>query len=902
MIDRRNLLDLIGKNRGKYHSCIITCYSLDFSFFEERVLPALRTANTKNINVFADGKFLENAQDKTTGREFKFNKSYNFQPIYTTGVFHPKIMLLTGVKHGLLIIGSGNITSSGLNTNDEIWGAFQLDNLGNENAPLFGSVWEYLQQFTKQTFGFIPQKMQWIEKYSPWLLELPSNKKAFDLESLKQSIQFVYNSKESSIFSQVKESIPTENISEITVISPYYDVKGEFINELHSHYSPEKFNCVLDVDYGLLPTEINSTLNNVVSFYDWKICKNDFDTKFNRLHAKIIHFQYKDGKEIMVLGSANATKAAMGINGISAVNHEAGVIINRFSKISWLKELGILLPKQTINAVNKIKPNITTLYPKEPSKKYLVKVVYSELRANEITVYLKEDVIIKSLKVVCISRLSTIQEKINTVIEGNCFKVNCTKPEELFKLYLVNDEETQISNYCIIHRLESLIKCNPDPQQEKLDYLLEQDYPDGEGITELLQYADFSWADDESNVNSTSSRSTISSLNVNKAVTKVYEKLNAKDFNTISNDVLLRQTGELSNASVKIVDFLRIVSSDGSLATSSEFNESAEQSLLEDTEQKGQGENIEQTIKSKIAAEKEQRAISNYFKKLNDQYKGKLKHFYELRTLKDTPKEEISIKTISNVLIGLQLIQLYQGKKYTLERKNEVDQDSTLVEKTYLKEGELNSECDSIKGFLFEVFGKFLLLSTGKMKKYDYEILIQKFNHNRKETFVKSLFVMMNLHWKKQEIEYRDSLILNTLYFINPSDPTDLNFLNNLQEIMFKLKSEAKFVSNAFNSNWEYFCNFIFPKYSIWFKSFNDIESKKTLLFDVENLKENSIIFSRYIGFNNVHKVNKSTNGNFSLDLKREGFEWNDDLKKCIAISIYYPLKCILYLPASQSL
>ena len=136
MIKRQNILELIGKNRAKYHSCILTCYSLDFSFFEERVLPVLRIANVKNVNVFADGKFLETAQENTTGKEFKHNKTYSFQPIYATGVFHPKIMLLVGKSHGLLIIGSGNITSSGISTNDEIWGAFHLNNIDNENAPL----------------------------------------------------------------------------------------------------------------------------------------------------------------------------------------------------------------------------------------------------------------------------------------------------------------------------------------------------------------------------------------------------------------------------------------------------------------------------------------------------------------------------------------------------------------------------------------------------------------------------------------------------------------------------------------------------------------------------------------------------------------------------------------------
>lgn len=895
MIERRNLLDLIGKNRGKYHSCILTCYSLDFSFFEERVLPVLRTANIKNVNVFADGKFLETAQENTTGNEFKFNKSYNFQPVYTVGVFHPKIMLLTGTKNGLLIIGSGNMTSSGLNTNDEIWGAFQLDNINNENAGLFGAVWEYLQQFTTKTFGFIPQKMQWIIKYSPWLSELSTKYQPLNLASLNQSIQFVYNSKENSIFNQLKENIPTDKLKTLTVISPYYDLRGEFINELSSHYSPEKFICVLDVDFGLLPTGISDTLKNAITFYDWKLCKKDYDTKFNRLHAKIFHFQYEDGNEFMVLGSANATTAAMGGKNSKAVNHEAGLLLKRNSKSNWLKELGIVFPSQTVEEIQNLKPNLATLFPKEPQKKHAVKILYSELRANEISIYLKESVAEKLVTVVCFSREAIKMEEIEGEIEDNFIKVNCTAPNDIFKICLLNNDSIQISNFNIIHRLESLIKSNPDPQQERLDTLFEKDYPDGEGITELLQYADFTWADEDSSA-------VINKLNTgtisNKKQTdtsKMYEKLNANDFNKISNDIFLKQTGELSNSSVKIADFLRIISADGSFESTMEYKESTEQLLFEDIDQKGQGENITQSIKTKITAEREQKAIINYFKKLNDQYNLKLKDFYELRTLKDTPKEEISIKTISNILIGLQLIQIYQGKKYTIEISSDNNSENNFVEKTYIKEGILNAEIDSIKGFLFEIFGKFLLLSTGSIKDYEYDLLKQKLIHNRKETFTKALFIMMNLNWKEKETECRDILIINTLYYINPNNINDLEFLENLEATLFKMKSESKYVSNSFLINWKYFKNYLFPRFSIWYKSYNDIENKKSLIIDVQNLKSNSIIFSRYLGFNNVHKITKNTLGNYSLDLSREGYEWNDEIKKHLTKTIEFSSKCILY-------
>mgnify|MGYP006173447417 CR=1 FL=1 len=59
MIARHNILDLLGSDKRKYHSCIITCYSFDFIFFEQRVLPKLRQAGITNINIYVDASQFE---------------------------------------------------------------------------------------------------------------------------------------------------------------------------------------------------------------------------------------------------------------------------------------------------------------------------------------------------------------------------------------------------------------------------------------------------------------------------------------------------------------------------------------------------------------------------------------------------------------------------------------------------------------------------------------------------------------------------------------------------------------------------------------------------------------------------------------------------------------------------
>lgn len=893
MIARRNILDLIGKYRGKYHSCILTCYSLDFSFFEERVLPVLRAANIKNVNVLADGKFLEFAQANTTGQEFKHNKTYNFQPVYATGVFHPKIMLLTGQKHGLLLIGSGNITSSGLSLNDEIWGAFHLDNLNNENAGLFSEVWNYLQQFLNKSFGFIPQKIEWIKTHSPWVEELPKSVSEIKLESLGQTVLFVSNNAGESILQQLFARVPKNNLETITVISPYFDKDGEIIQELYNHYKPLNFNCILDTEYGLIPEKLENALSNRIKFYDWKDCKDDHIPHINRLHAKIIHFQFKDGTEFMLLGSANATNAGMGTSNKKAVNHEAGIIINRKSDISWIKELKIKLPKQAVllKSIENKSPFNSSL----PKTKYTIKLVYSELRGTELSVYTNEPPEEIAGRIQIFSRLLLETEKVLFTAVGNKLTAKCNYPEEIFKVCVISDDDVIVSNYNIVHRFESLLKCNPDPDREKLDSYLGQEYPEGEGVTELLTFIDYNWADeDTSPENKIAAQYVARDKGLIAPTLYSHDKLSAKEFNTISEEVLLKQAGELSNSNIKIAEFLNLISSGSAQTADEEFKESEEQKLLEDKDQKGEGEQVAKSNKIKSIGRKEKDAISKYFKKLNLEYYGRLLPFYDARAINTTPTQVITIRVLSNILIALQLIQMYYGKKYSIEVEKESSGEKELFEESYLHEGNLDSDCDTVKCFMIDVFGKFLLLSTAGMKKYDYEILNQKLSYNRKQIFQKALFITLNMRWRPSEIEYRDTILLNTLYFINPDSVNDETFIKEVKKQTEQLRLKAKYLSHSFTDNLNYFTESLLPKYNIWLRKFNDKIQKENVTIETTSLNKGSIIFNSKIGFNVVHK--KGHNSHFPvLDLLRAGYEWNENDGACLWENITYGKRSIVY-------
>ena len=843
-ISRRNILELIGNHRGKYHSCILTCYNFDFSFFEEQVLPKLRTANIKNINVFADGHFLEQAQELTTGREFYFNKTYNFLPVYEKGVFHPKILFLTGVKHGLLIIGSGNITSSGLSTNDEIWGAFHLSTTENENAPLFKEVWDYLQNFTSINYGFLLHKIDWIKKYSPWLDNLPSVVSSTFLQTINQSISFVENTINSSIYQQLSEIVPKENLQSITVVSPYYDKNGQFIKQLFVDFQPIQMNCIVDTKSGLLPTELDSTHQQIISFYDWSDCVEKYNEIVNRLHAKMILFKYSDGSEYLLLGSANASMAAMGS-----------------------------LSSNSIARIN-----------------YGNKILYAELKGLELTCYLKNPNT-DDIWIVLIARNGEIQEKI--VAQSFEDKITCrlSDSENVFKAYLEDAEGNRISNYIIIHRFEALLRCNPDPTQEKLDSLLENDFPDNEGFTSFFEYIDYDWADDESESNDILKPKSFrgSTKTTQNTPDKVYKRLESDEFNKISDEILAHQSGLLTRSNIKIADFLNIVVS-GDVQQSSDFSESDEQKLLEDEEQKGEGEEIKRKGIRKINAQQEKRAIIRYFQKLEKIYSDKLTIFLETKALTETPNELITIKTLSKTLIALQILSIYHGKKYCITSNSD---DSHLIEEYYVGVGKISDGVDTVKGFFMNVLGKFLILATGGFKIYDYEILNQKLRSYRIQAFEKSLFLCLNTNWNNDtEKKHLNLLLLNLHYFILPKDLVGNEYFTKLITNADKFRKKSKYISSSFADNlFEYEKNFL-SKYIIWHNQFSsESERKQHLIKRTQDLIQNTIIFSSKIGFNCISKISE---GSFpSLDLVREGYPNNGN--EYILENVSYGQKCIIY-------
>jgi hypothetical protein len=895
-------------------------------------MSVLRSANIKNVNVFIDGNFLEHSQENASGHEFSTHRTYSINPIYETGVFHPKIMFLSGPKHGLLIIGSGNLTSSGLSTNDEIWGAFHLDSVASKNAPVFAEVWSYLQTYLNQARGFNKQKIEWISQRSPWLKELENSvPDSFVQLDANQELRFIANTTTAPIYRDIQNWLPKEKINCLTIISPYFDEEGKFLENISGSYQIEELKCITDTEFGILPHKMGIDLQSQIQFYEWSEIVKEFDGRFNRLHAKLFHFQYANGWEYLYIGSANATLAAFGSDTANAKNAEAGILLRRNSNSKYLKELGISIGNAEPFSLEKHPNKIGNRGDAISHIKFDNRIVYAEINGDYLTFYLKKQTEKEYQLWVVNNESQTIES--SEIKPGKFdYKIELKTSSKAKRICLSLDGQ-RVSNYAIIHNVALQVKCNPDPNQAKLNELVAgiSNDPENAHFFELLSHADYQWIDDDGDEDISNKGGAVSKR-VNSEEHKVYQTISEDEFNKL-NSLQARHAEILNNSSVQIADVLNLVSK-GLIKSQAKVQDSPELMLdnIDIDNQDGSGVEINQYNSDKVLHEKEVRAINKHISKIQKYFTEGLKTFNKTKVFQDTPRFEINHKVLSNTSSFIDLLYLFYGKKYHVYNtifsirfdKKLVDEirkieksfklisldktdpeqisikfyevesslftkvkkafdalDTSLFvhqqeyhsvkrETTYIKEGEISDgKGVELKHYLVSILGKFLIHANTNagFKSYSYELANDRMIAFRKDLFEKATFLILNVSWKKREYLLRDILLLDLLHHIYPSQ------LQESDISILKDTFESYYTNESYHGKInkiqidDYLISFL-PKYLEWRGKYENNTS--VLNKAISSLQYGSIIYQRNIGF--ACLVGKA---NGDIQLEKPGFNWD---------------------------
>jgi len=321
-----------------YHSCLMTTFSLDFSFVEHRLVRNLQDAGVVNLCILADDRMMQQGLGELSGRSLRISRRYSVSTIVRNAAFHPKICLLFGRERALLMIGSGNLTSAGYGRNYELWAAIRTSGPKDPATGLFLAALGYVRGLFGEVRGYAQQKFDWALNNSSWLKdaeEAPPSRMV-DLGGGISGTVLLGNAS-SCLFSGLESLVPAGRVRRITVAAPFFDQSGAMLARLSGSYPKAEVRVALHPGQAAAPADMRLPRGGRIVFHDWSAIKDVDPNRF--LHAKLMHFKAGD-REYCLVGSPNPTSPAFGLSPGAARNDEFALLLCRESG-DWLADLGL---------------------------------------------------------------------------------------------------------------------------------------------------------------------------------------------------------------------------------------------------------------------------------------------------------------------------------------------------------------------------------------------------------------------------------------------------------------------------------------------------------------------------------------------------------------------------------
>lgn len=273
-----------------YHKALLLTYSFDPIFFEQVVLPDLWAGRSSDILVLGDQDQITASTQAAAGQLWHLGKHYQLAGAKHTGSFHPKILLRLGAKDGVIMLGSGNVTSSGWGGNQELGSAWML---GPEHADKGAWLNAFLDDVMSWCGGELEQDAVRRMKEVPWLNLTPGGQGGASL--------VLHSWQDRALGPALAQRWAGRQFDEVRILTGSTDESGAFLRWAHSTFGIKRATVALT------PT--------MASFIPEKLADLPIDLGLiaapadRPLHAKLYWFDGPEGPAA-VMGSANCSAAA----------------------------------------------------------------------------------------------------------------------------------------------------------------------------------------------------------------------------------------------------------------------------------------------------------------------------------------------------------------------------------------------------------------------------------------------------------------------------------------------------------------------------------------------------------------------------------------------------------------
>lgn len=295
-----NILETIKKEKNN-DLIIFTTFVFDPIFFDGYILRKLKQNNPNaTIIVLMDDKIYS-----TLHSEFTNDTGIEYALIPISGnLFHSKIFVFKSKSQSHVLVGSHNLTLSGITQNLEL-------SFDSRDVNLVSDCLEYIASLLRKN---IDSKNPWYKRIEPFLL----------------------NTRYSSLITNENEPIldqtlnlvkkQTKKINEIIVFAPYFSKVEQIVKKLLD-LNPKEIKICIQKDNHNLETK---NLDDFSSVSLNELIPNNI----RRLHSKFIIFRSSE-KDLILMGSPNFTSPAL-LKTSNDGNYESALLLEdnyeQFSK------------------------------------------------------------------------------------------------------------------------------------------------------------------------------------------------------------------------------------------------------------------------------------------------------------------------------------------------------------------------------------------------------------------------------------------------------------------------------------------------------------------------------------------------------------------------------------------
>jgi hypothetical protein len=282
-------------SEGRWSHAFIATYNADLRFYEADVWPRI---SARNCMVLVDDEQLLDAFTQA-GRLRHAGVRYVVEPIRGSTSAHAKLVWLSSREEGLLLVGSGNLTTNGYTRDGELFTAYRFSAEQGDQLATFQAARSFLDALVEREHlpGHVKPHLNRAWHDSPWLHTLASTE-----SRLRHNLDV-------PLIEQLVTKIGDRPVRELVVHAPFYDKRCEALGAVITRLQPRHVEVLVQAgETSVDPAALRRTLDRAAR--SWTVRRAAGPNAGTYLHAKFILARLHR-RQVCLQGSANLSPAAL---------------------------------------------------------------------------------------------------------------------------------------------------------------------------------------------------------------------------------------------------------------------------------------------------------------------------------------------------------------------------------------------------------------------------------------------------------------------------------------------------------------------------------------------------------------------------------------------------------------